>query len=430
MGRKSSGPPPSRAAALAVLTRCLDGGQDIQAALDEELKSRGLTRRDSGLATELAYGYLRRKIRIDFILNRFLKNPEGLKPKARRALGVAAYEILFLDRVPAYASVDWAVSQTRNLAGPGPAKAANAVLRRVSELGGQAEDPEFYRGRMTSVTRFLSNFYSCPEWIVELWSSAYGEEKTQELLKAQVQAPPVGLRFNLARPEAGEIREELSAPAIASFEAGLAVPPGGPDLGGAMARGLVSRQSAAAQEIMLKLGCGHWPEPIWDACAGRGGKTLMLAERSKTVFASDTHTGRLSGLKADAVRLGMPVPAFAARAEDDAPLADAPGSVLLDAPCSGLGVISRRPDLKYKRRPEDLPMLTGLQSRMLAGAARTVRKGGLVVYITCTLNPDENERRVEDLLAGTPELALERAWSTPPDSPLREFFYGAAIRKL
>lgn len=415
---------------MAALSLCLDQGLDIQAALDEALLSRQLSRRDAGLATELAYGYLRRKIRIDFILNRFLKKPEGLKPKVRRALGVAAYEILFLDRVPAYASVDWAVGLVRGLAGRGLAGAANAVLRRVSELGVQANEPDFYRGRMTSEARFLSHYHSCPEWIVELWLKAYGRDKTFAFLAAQAQAPPVGLRFNQARPEARALYDELAAmPLVMALDSGLAVMPGGPDLGEALDRGLVSRQSAAAQQVMLELGCQDWPEPVWDACAGRGGKALMLSERGKSVIASDPNTRRLAGLLSDQARLGMSVPAFAARAEEPAPLAEAPGTMLLDAPCSGLGVISRRPDLKEKRRPEHLEGLTGLQSRLLAAAVRAARPGGLVVYITCTLNPAENEDRIHGLTAGTPGLTLERTWATPPDSPLCEFFYGAVLRK-
>jgi 16S rRNA (cytosine967-C5)-methyltransferase len=431
VGEKSRGAPPSRAAALAVLTRTLDGGQDLQAALNEELTARKLTRRDSGLATELAYGYLRQAVRIDFILNRFLKRPEGLKPKVRRTLGVAAYELLFLDRVPGYASVDWAVTQTRHLAGGGQAKAANAVLRRVAELGGEAEDPDFYRGRMTSETRFLSHFCSCPEWIVDLWLKAYGGEKTRSLLAAQIQAPPVGLRFNRTGPKAEALYLELAASRqTVVLETGLALPPGGPDLGEAMAEGMVSRQSAAAQQAMLELGCDDWPEPIWDACAGRGGKAFLLAELGKDVYASDPHTGRLAGLKEDGNRLGLTVPAFAARAEQTPPLGRSPGTMLLDVPCSGLGVLSRRPDLKYKRRPENLPGLIELQTKMLANAVRTVRPGGLAVYLTCTINPDENERKIETLLSEKPELSLETLWSTPADSQLNEFFFGAALRKM
>ena len=429
MAKKQSSPPPSRASALSVLTRTLDGGQDLQAALSEELDKRAISRRDAALATELAYGYLRRSIQIDFLLNRFLKNPEGLKPKLRRVLGVAAYELLFLDRVPAYASVDWAVSLARRISGAGPAKMANAVLRRVSELGETAFDPETYRGRMTSKSRFLSHFFSCPEWIVELWLNAYGEEKTRAFLAAQVQAPPVGLRFNRSRPGAEELYSELAASRQTTvLETGLAMPPGGPDLGEAMARGLISRQSAAGQQIMLELGCRQWPEPVWDACAGRGGKTFMLAEAGKKVFASDPHTGRLSGFQQDSERLRLKVHAFAARAEEPAPLGDPPGTILLDAPCSGLGVISRRPDIKHKRRPENLPELIELQHKILLNVFRSVRRGGVVVYMTCTLNPDENERRVEALLDNEPGANLELTWSTPSDSPLGEFFYGAVLK--
>lgn len=430
MPQKKSGLPPSRAAALAVLTRCLDGGQDLQAALDEELTKRRLTHRDAALATELAYGYLRRDIQIDFLLNRFLKDPGGIKPKVRRTLGVAAYEIVFLDRVPAYASVDWAVSQTRRLAGEGLAKVANAVLRRVSDLDENAREPQMYRGAMTSLSRHLSHFYSCPEWMVALWLDAYGEDKTRAYLAAQVQAPPVGLRVNRSRPEAKALHDELLTDEhVLALSTGLAVAPGGHNLGEAMDAGLISRQSAAAQQVMLELGCLDWPEPVWDACSGRGGKSCLLAENGKAVIASDVHPGRLAGLKEDAKRLGLAIPVFTASADQPAPMREAPGTVLLDAPCSGFGVISRRPDIKHKRRPEHLQDLVELQGRMLESAAKSVRPGGLVAYITCTLNPAENEGQIENLLAREPGLTLEKTWTTPLDSPLNEFFYGALLRK-
>lgn len=430
MSQKKPGLPPSRAAALAVLTRCLDGGQDLQAALDEELTKRNMSHRDAALATELAYGYLRREIQIDFLLNRFLKDPGGITPKVRRTLGVAAYEIVFLDRVPAYASVDWAVSQTRRLAGGGFAKVANAVLRRVSELEGNAREPQMYRGAMTSLSRHLAHFYSCPEWMVALWLEAYGEDKTRAYLAAQVQAPPVGLRVNLAQPDAKALHDELLAEEhVLALSTGLAVAPGGHNLGQAMDAGLISRQSAAAQQVMLELGCLDWPEPIWDACSGRGGKSCLLAENGKHVIASDVHAGRLAGLKEDAKRLGLTIPVFTASADQPAPMREAPGTVLLDAPCSGFGVISRRPDIKHKRRPGHLQDLVALQARMLESAAKSVRPGGLVVYITCTLNPAENKGQIENLIAREPGLTLEKTWTTPPDSPLNEFFYGAVLRK-
>jgi 16S rRNA (cytosine967-C5)-methyltransferase len=307
---------------------------------------------------------------------------------------------------------------------------ANAVLRRVSELGEDAHEPQMYRGAMTSLSRHLAHFYSCPEWMVELWLDAYGEDKARAYLEAQVQAPPVGLRVNLAKPEALALRGELLAEEhVLALPTGLAVAPGGHNLGEDMDAGLISRQSAAAQQVMLELGCADWPEPVWDACAGRGGKSCLLAENGKAVHASDLHTGRLAGLVRDAGRLGLSIPAFAARADAPAPLRHAPGTVLLDAPCSGFGVISRRPDIKHKRRPEHLPGLVALQARMLDNAASTLRPGGLVVYITCTLNPAENEEQVHNILAREPGLSLEKTWITPPDSPLHEFFYGAVLRK-
>lgn len=429
--RKKHGPPPARKAALAALKFCIDGGMDLQAAVSDALARHSLAPEDAALATELCYGYLRRMIRLDFVLNRFLKKPEDVPAKVRRVLGLAAYEIMFLDRVPAYASVDWAVGAVKETAGAGLSKAANAVLRRVSELGEQAEDPDFYRGEKTSLSRFLANFHSCPEWIVLLWLQSYGEERAGLLLAAQAEAPPVGLRFNAAREEARELFADFAASRRPlTLDMGIAVPPGGPKLHRVEQEGLVSRQSAAAQQIMLELNCPDWPEPVWDACAGRGGKAMLLAERGRRVVASDLSLARLKGLLSENSRLGLDVPAFAADAAKSAPFADSPGTILLDAPCTGLGVLSRRPDIKYKRRPEDVERLSRTQAAMLDAAADAVRPAGLVAYLTCTLNPAENQEQVERILASDKGLSLEKEWHTPFDGPLGEFFYGAVLRRV
>lgn len=424
MGMKARSPkplPPARQVALEALFRCLLNKQDVQAALDTALSSDNFDPRDVGLATELTYGYLRMKGRIEYVLSRFLQDPNKLTPKMRLAMGVAAYEIMFLNKVPAYASVDWAVEFSKSKPGSRLSGLFNAVLRRVSELGETAHDPEFYR-KDASKPEFLKRWYSCPQWLIDLWWRTYGEEKTYQYLEAQLSPPAVGINL-YGHPEADEIFTELAGlPEVMDIEGmSFALPPGTafedepePPL---------ARQSFAARQAMEALDPDSWPQPIWDACAGRGGKTRILREKELDVFASDPHTGRLEALK----RAMPEVETFVADAANAEPPHE-PGTILLDLPCSGLGVLSRRPDTKWKRKTKDLFDLAALQDEILANAAEKVKQGGTIAVITCTLNPDENEELIKRFLAAHPDAKLITEWTTPADSGLGEFFYSARVR--
>ena len=183
------------------------------------------------------------------------------------------------------------------------------------------------------------------------------------------------------------------------------------------------RQSFAARQAVEALHAESWPQPVWDACCGRGGKTRLLLEKGLSVFASDPHLGRLSALRQE-----LPgVEAFEANAATAIPPRK-PGTILLDLPCSGLGVLSRRPDTKWKRRPADLADLTRLQAEILENALEQVMPGGLIAVITCTLNPDENQGLLRRFIKDHPGVTIQTEWTTPSDSPLNEFFYAACLK--
>jgi 16S rRNA (cytosine967-C5)-methyltransferase len=436
---KTPAAPPARAAALAVLTATLDQGSDAQEALDLILDTRELSPRDRGLTTELVYGYLRLKARLDFVLRRFLLAPEKLPPELLRTLGLACYELFYLDRIPDYASLDWAVNQASADFGQALGKLANAVLRKVTQEKDAACDPGYYRNSGDSLQRAWARYYSCPEWIVRLWVKEYGQDKAQCFLRASAAPPLLGLRVNLRMPGAEELLESLAASpdCRARNEAGLAFPPGKAEgleaLDALLAEGRISRQSLAAQEALLALDPDGWRPPVWDACAGRGGKACLLLERGiKPVWASDAHRPRLLGLRKELARLGLTDGAhvFLAAADRPLPFKAKPRTILLDVPCSGLGVLSRRPDAKWRRTPQDLKTLAATQTRLLHQAFHALAPGGLLAYLTCTLNPDENERCVQRFLADMGGGAqLETTWETPLDASHGEFFWVAGVRK-
>ncbi len=435
MTRKNSRhTPPARAAALSCLEAVLRKGTDLQEALDAALRSRTLDPRDTALATELAYGVLRHKARLDWLLHRHLREPQKLPPAMLQTLETACYEILFLERVPVYASVDWAVEHCKQTFGQGRAKLANAVLRKIAtpdelQLG---LDPQRCRACFTDQTEFLATWYAAPRWLVELWQRSYGHDRTSALLEASLMVPPLGLRLRRGCA-AADMLPRLGPSAAGVAEQGVALAVRGADAAAVREleqAGELSRQSFAAQQALLALQPETWPEPIWDGCAGRGGKTCQLLELGKKdLVASDPHSKRLEGLRSELQRLGLPpIPVHCCGA--DAPVfVPQARTILLDAPCSGLGVLARRPDAKWRRRPRDLKDLVRLQRRILHQACELLPENGLLAYLTCTANPAENDGQINKLLAARPDMRLEISWESPDIAKFGEYFYAALLRK-
>jgi 16S rRNA (cytosine967-C5)-methyltransferase len=420
--------PLARRLALDILRRTMDHGRDLQAAVDDVLAG-AAAGPDKGLATELAYGYLRMRGRIDFILGQLLRNPQQTSPVLKRILGVAAYELLFLSRIPEYATLDWAVSLVRGRLDQTMGKVANGVLRNLVRLGRAVHLPAYYEGKTAGQAGFLSAWCSCPHWLAEAWIKAYGPDKARACLEASLQAPPQGVRINRLHPRSEDLRQALIPLATRQSGWGFALERWPDFLEAAASDGAVTRQSLAAQEIMDKIGVEHWPNPVLDACCGRGGKSFLMAEMGKDVWASDVNVFRLRQVKGEAERTGLNVSVFRAPAQGPYPLRPSPRTVFFDAPCSGLGVLARRPDIKWKRSPKDCAELALLQAEMLRAGAELLPPGGCLAYVTCTLNPAENEGQIDGFVRAHPGFRLLRQAQTDPGDGLGEFFYGAVLRK-
>jgi len=420
--------PAARRLALDILRRTLDHKQDLQAAVDEVL-NQVQAGPDKGLATELAYGYLRMRGRIDFLLSQLLKNPVQTSPVMKRILGVAMYELLFLSRIPDYATLDWAVSLVRDRLDQTMGRVANGVLRSLLRLGLAVRFEDYYQTKTAGHDQFLAAWYSCPQWLAGMWLNSYGKERTKAFLQATISAPPLGVRINRTHAQAQALRDNLLPLQQDSTNWGFALPQCPDFLTQAVAEGAATRQSLAAQKIMDALGVDHWPSPVLDACAGRGGKTYLLSELGKNVWASDVNVFRLRQLKSEGARLGFDIPAFRSQGQGPYPLRQTPRTIVLDVPCSGLGVLSRRPDIKWKRTAADCAGLVKLQRDILHAAAGLLPSGGCLAYVTCTLNPEENEQQIEGFTREHPEFACLRHNQSDPAEGLGEFFYGAVLRK-
>jgi len=431
-------PPQARDAALLVLRDVLRYTMDVQAALDNYFRSVSLCSRDKALVAELTYGYLRYKGRIDFVLRTFLAKPDKLPPLCLSALGLATYERLFLDRTPEYATRSWVTRHVRRKWGAALARLATAYMTTVANHLPDLHDEDFYRREARSLEEFLIRYHALPPWIVALWMKSYGEDAAIALCRAQLHPAPLGLRINASHPDAFELVQSLSDnPAL--FRSG----PWGvacerdqakrifPHLDVLLLQGRLSRQSLAAQHVLDALGLDHAQGPIWDVCAGRGGKTCYFLERtSEAVRASDTHLARLQGLRQEINRLGLrDIPVVLARADQNLPWREKAGCIVIDAPCSGLGVLARRPDIKWKRTPRDLPALLALQRNMLRSAVTALRPSGRLAYFTCTLNPAENEQQIDACLSDHPELRVLKLYRGEQDFRFGEFFWAALLER-
>ncbi len=410
-----------RLSAHKIVRQCLTGPADLQEALDRELQHVGDVR-DKSLTTEIVYGYLRFRGRIDYVNSLFLDKPEKLSTSLKILLGLAGYEIFFLDRVPHYAAVSKAVDLCSRLYGRKMSGLVNAVLRKAARVDIFSED--LFKKDNPGETVFRSRFFSCPEWIVKMWTKAYGRDLCLDYLRQSLDKPPPGLR------EVKGYHGTITDPRYLSrrIENCVLLKDGFPELDKCLTEGRFVRQSFAGQQAMFELGMKEWKQPVWDMCAGSGGKTFLMLDQGMKVYSSDTSLKRLKYLKRSATHYQNHVRMFAASGQSPA-LKVHPPTILIDAPCTGLGVLSRRPDIKWKRLSGDITALALIQAGLLKSAAMALNTGGIIIYLTCTLSKDENEKRVNDFLDEHDNFILKKMFQTDPGQGLKEFFFGAVLQK-
>ena len=405
-------PVSARAVALECLLAVEGKGSYLNQALSQTLRAYALERRDRDLATELCYGVERRRLTLDWAVDLYLARGRRLSLPVRTLLRLGAYQLLFLDRVPPYAAVDETVALTRRKAGEGAAKLVNAVLRRLAADRTDLPWPD----EATDTVRALSVRYSHPQWLVERWLSRFGYDEAVALMTANNGEAPLGIRVNRLRSTPPAVQALLASAGVTAEPSELCddflLVQGGSDPGQlpGFRDGLFTPQDVASGLVAKAVA----PVPgahVVDACAGAGTKSCHLAELMAgegQVTACDLYDHKLRLVALAAQRLGIDtirtVLCDARRLSEGVGEVDA---VLVDAPCTGLGTIRRRPDLRWRRQPEDIHELSRLQKEILAGAALAVRPGGVLVYSTCTTEPEENEQVVSWFLHEWPSFRLE-----------------------
>jgi len=438
--RTASAVSPARAVAAAVLRRVESGGAYADRALAAEATRAGLDARERALATRLAFGAVQRRRTLDHLIAACAGRPvERLDPPVRDALRLGVLQLLFLDGVAAHAAVDQSVELAKAGGGPG-FKLVNAVLRRVGREG-----PALLAALDDATPRGAALRHSVPDWLAELWWDALGAEQARALL-ATVNEPAEGaLRVNALVAEPAAVAAELAAREVAARPAppaldGVVLPEGlvlesalDPSTDPLWAAGALVAQSRAAMSAARLLGAGGLGSGL-DLCAAPGGKATHLAAlvgEQGEVVAVERNPRRAEQLRraVERLRAGSIVRVLTADAAE--PLAEEPfDAVLVDPPCSGLGTLQGRPDLRWRVRPETLAELAELQLRILAAGANALKPGGALVYCTCTISPAENERVVERFLAASDGFALDGATrQTLPHRDRTDGFFYARLRR-
>jgi 16S rRNA (cytosine967-C5)-methyltransferase len=401
-------PSDARLVALAVVRRVFEDGAYADRALPAEADRAGLDTRDRAFATQLAYGTVQRKGTLDHLLERLAERPpDRLDPPVLAAARLGLFQLLYLDGVPARAAVAESVELAKP-AGRGGAGLVNAVLRRAAREGrGALLAPLGDRDPAAAAIK-----HSLPTWIAERWFSELGPGAARALMAASNEPPERALRANTLVTDREALAEALGVRTTAdpSLPEALVMHEAFDLRGSALyAQGAAWPQSRAAMAVSRVLA----PRPgerVLDLCAAPGGKAThlaALADDRGEVVAVERHEGRATALRKAAERLRARSVRIevgdAAQPRDDEPFT----RVLVDPPCSGLGTLAAHPDLRWRITPNGVDELAGLQSRILAAAAGATAPGGVLVYATCTISAQENERVVENLLASHADFDIE-----------------------
>lgn len=381
---------------------------------------------------ELVYGVLENKILLDYYLDALI--PSGVKKVKKQELTLlrmGLYQLVYMDSVPAYAAVNETVNLARRFV-RGKDKFINGVLRGYLKNKEEISLPDSEKDPV----KYLSVAYSVNEWIVKLWLDTYGRTQTEEILKAVNKTPKLSVRVNLMKTDAETLAGELQSEGFCvetsdKTDRGLFVSGSRLLESNAYKQGLFSVQDIAsvmASDILdAKPG-----DTVIDVCAAPGGKTIATAERMKNqgrILAMDFYEHKIVLIEEQARRCGIDI--IETKCHDStegiSEFAGRADRVLADVPCSGLGVMGRKPEIKYRENP-DLEELTQKQAKILEQASHYVKSGGTLVYSTCTINRNENERQIENFLKKHADFRVDRKLQLLPTEGTDGFFICRMIR--
>ncbi len=384
-----------------------------------------LDERDRAFISQLVQGVSRWRLRLDWMIGQFTEFPlKKMEIPILNILRLALYQIFYLDRVPESSAVNEAVNQVKSIKSPRYITSfVNGLLRNICRHKDRISFPDQVR----EPVGYLSVFYSYPPWLVEKWIREFGKEFTEGLLCSQNNLPQLNIRTNTLLVSRGKLIEYLDEEGVTGRPAPYA--PEGMILEGfkgrvtelkAFKRGLFQVQDQAAI-ITSHLIAPRPGDTVLDICSGLGGKSTHMAALmggSGNILALDINRKRLATLVYNAHRLGIdnirPVVADASKSLSST-FSFKFDKVMVDAPCSGLGIISRHPDIKWNRDEKDIIRLSFLQKTIMNETASVIKKGGRILFVTCTISKEENEEIVKDFLNRNSDMSLENLKKHVPD---------------
>ena len=406
----------TRRTALNILLDCTQKNHTLDRALEAcRPLLEGLGQQDKNLCHAIVFGVLRHRSYLDFIIQAFSNTKiSRMDLSVLYVLRMAVFQMQFLDRVPDFAAINTAVDLAKARGGKKIAGFVNAVLRNAARKIDTLVWPDQHKDLLA----YINVVHSIPLWLARRWLDRYGPETTLDLCRYVNQIPPVTLRTNTLKTSRTELARLL---ADAGHETDFTLcSPDGILLAGTgihveeltgFANGLFQIQDEAAQ-LVSRIVDPQKGETILDACAGLGGKSLHLAqlmENTGEIFAVDTDANKLAQLAAEARRLGITCVKIQVLDLLKADVSDFPGffdRVLVDAPCTGLGVVRRNPDAKWTRAVQDIQRMAARQKRLLNRAASLVKPGGTLVYAVCSCEQEENEAVIAAFLQKRKDFAL------------------------
>lgn len=404
-----------RDAALSILLAVDKNQAYSNLLLHQTIEKYKIDAKDRGLLTEITYGTLQHKLTLDYYLEPFIRGKVDLW--VRWLLRMSLYQMEYLTRIPAHAAVNEAVEIAKRRGHKGIASMVNGILRSILRQGIPST------ADIKNPVERLSIETSHPHWLVERWVESYGLDETAAMLHENNIPPVQTVRVNTTRATVKEVLVSLEAEGVKAQQSDM-IPECIHLTNGTAARttafkeGLITIQDESSMMPANVLA----PQPgmkVLDMCAAPGGKTTHIAElmdNQGSILAMDLHPHKLDLIDENTARLGLDIVQTApidGRKAAEFLAKDSFDAVLVDAPCSGLGVMRRKPDIKYTKREEDLESLQNIQLAILDNAAQVLKPGGRLVYSTCTVDKRENEGTVEAFIAAHPEMEREELTNLP-----------------
>jgi 16S rRNA (cytosine967-C5)-methyltransferase len=401
----------SRKIARQIVQRVLEEGAYSNLVLSSELSNNSdINEKDKGLITEIVYGTLRRKKTIDVLISNFVKDIKAINNTTLNILRIAIYQIYFLDKIPEYAACNEAVEEAKEVSLE-DSKLVNAILRNFIKDEKEIVVPG---NRIDE----LAYKFSFQPWMIRLFIKQYGEERTMRLMAGLNETPKVTVRVNELKSDYEEVYEKLEELGY-DIEDGYACPEAISIKGGKgiednklFKEGLITVQDESAMLVAPTLGLSEG-DTVLDLCAAPGGKTTHIGEllgNEGRVLAFDLYENKLDLIRENADRLGLSnIECLSMDATKlNAKYISLADKVLIDVPCSGLGIIRKKPEIKWNKTRQQLKDLVEVQRNIMENAWQYLKPEGTLVYSTCTLNKEENEENIQWFLSKNKDAEIEK----------------------